>query len=375
MSIQLLNMEIKEFRDPKGRFYNIQSLFFIILNGISLGLRSVASIHRHSLASFPASLRQKLGIDQRFPSYSTLKRAMNHLGIDPAQTTTDMANRLLHLDGKSLRGGVDEGGITPHIVNLWDADRSILVGQQLTACGSGAGGERAAAGQMLKKTNVKGAIITADAGFSSGDSPQIITEAGADYLLRIKDNTPKLKRVMEFRVAQQAEKRGQKFTENRLAAGQLDAREIIVLPATALWSALPPALKTAQQFGVVRKTSTHKASQKVTQTEHYFITSLRPEQSSAADLLGFHRGHWRIENDLHRTKDMLLGEDKRAVACGKKAVIIGAVSSLAVSLLKRINASVAAAIDQIRAKPQALFSLIRHQLFPDQFKPHAKSIS
>jgi len=362
-------MDIKDFRECKGRFYNLQSLFYIILNGLSLGLRSVASIHRYSVASFSTSLRQKLGINKRFPSYSTLKRAANHLAIAPAINTTDMTNRVLHLDGKSLCGGIDEDGITPHIVNLWDGDGSVLVGQKLTAYGSGAGGERAAAKEIITKTKVKGAIITGDAGFTSGDMPAVITDAGADYLLRVKDNTPKLKRVMQLRLAQQAEKRGRKFTHNRINAGQVDEREIIVLPAAALWSALPPALKTAQQFGVVRKTSTHKASKKVTKTEHYFITSLPPERASAADLLALHTNHWRVENDLHRTKDMLLLEDKRHISTAKKAGIIGALSSLAVSLLKQINPSVAVAIDQIRAKPAALFSLIKHNLFPNQFKP------
>src|SRR5205085_11890678 len=38
-------------------------------------------------------------------------------------------------------------------------------------------------------------------------------------------------------------------------------------------------------------------------------TSLGPQRGSAARLLDMARGHWRIENELHWVKDVVLGED------------------------------------------------------------------
>jgi hypothetical protein len=41
----------------------------------------------------------------------------------------------------------------------------------------------------------------------------------------------------------------------------------------------------------------------------WLITSLSADAASPQDLLGFNRQHWRIENNLHRNKDVILGED------------------------------------------------------------------
>jgi hypothetical protein len=42
---------------------------------------------------------------------------------------------------------------------------------------------------------------------------------------------------------------------------------------------------------------------------HYGITSLAPEVAGPARLLALRRGHWTIENRLHRRKGVTFGED------------------------------------------------------------------
>src|SRR5690606_29203065 len=41
----------------------------------------------------------------------------------------------------------------------------------------------------------------------------------------------------------------------------------------------------------------------------YYVSSLDPDQITAADLLEYVRGHWRIENGLHFLKDRWWDED------------------------------------------------------------------
>jgi predicted transposase YbfD/YdcC len=39
------------------------------------------------------------------------------------------------------------------------------------------------------------------------------------------------------------------------------------------------------------------------------MTSLSAQEASPEALLGYNRQHWRIESNLHRNKDVALGED------------------------------------------------------------------
>jgi len=41
----------------------------------------------------------------------------------------------------------------------------------------------------------------------------------------------------------------------------------------------------------------------------WLITSLSADEALPQALLGYNRQHWRIENNLHRNKDVTLGED------------------------------------------------------------------
>ena len=54
----------------------------------------------------------------------------------------------------------------------------------------------------------------------------------------------------------------------------------------------------------------------------YFITSCRPHRTTAAQLLALIRGHWVIENGLHRVKDVTLGEDHSLIHQGQGPTVM-----------------------------------------------------
>ncbi|MBI4229884.1 MAG: ISAs1 family transposase [Planctomycetes bacterium] len=67
----------------------------------------------------------------------------------------------------------------------------------------------------------------------------------------------------------------------------------------------------------------------------YAITSLRPENASARDLLAIWRGHWRVENRLHRVRDVTLGEDACRVTSGSAPQVLAALRNAIVFVLHR----------------------------------------
>lgn len=68
---------------------------------------------------------------------------------------------------------------------------------------------------------------------------------------------------------------------------------------------------------------------------HYGITSLRPEAGPPERLLELKRGHSRVENGLHRVKDVILGEDQSTIHQGHRPTVMALLSEAAVSLLHR----------------------------------------
>lgn len=65
----------------------------------------------------------------------------------------------------------------------------------------------------------------------------------------------------------------------------------------------------------------------------YGLTSLPPEVADAARLLALKRGHWEIENRLHRTKDVTLHEGASLIHRGQGPYVPTQLRDTAVSLL------------------------------------------
>jgi predicted transposase YbfD/YdcC len=347
MSVTLFNTKFNDNRKNKGRIYSFKGLMQIIIHGLSLNLSSVASIHRVLLVVYTKHRLKKIGFI-KFPSVTTLQRLVIRLDIDFNKNPSDIKEKLLHLDGKSICGSRNEEGNFCHIVNLYNGDDKTLIASQITPSTSKIGGERAASKEILEKINIEGAIITGDAAFSSGDFPSKIIEKKAHFFLKIKDNTKILKDTMRVRLGQHIHIRGEKYLETDLSSGKVYEREIIALPTASLYSVLPAGLQSAQRFGMIQNRITDKKTKEVTVKEHFFITSLTEEEADSKRLLEIHLSHWRVENDLHRAKDMFLGEDKKTIRSAKKGENMATLLSNAVSILYKINQSIVQAIDAIR---------------------------
>ena len=81
----------------------------------------------------------------------------------------------------------------------------------------------------------------------------------------------------------------------------------------------------------------------------YAITSAGPEWAGAAELLGWWRGHWGIENRLHWVRDVTMGEDASRIRTGAAPQVMAALRNAAVGLLRLLDATNIA--EALRANP------------------------
>ncbi|MFO0949891.1 MAG: ISAs1 family transposase [Isosphaeraceae bacterium] len=67
--------------------------------------------------------------------------------------------------------------------------------------------------------------------------------------------------------------------------------------------------------------------------EVFGVTSLSPQEASAAQLLAWVRRHWSIENQLFGVRDVTLAEDACRVRKGAAAEVLGGLRNAVVHLL------------------------------------------
>lgn len=91
----------------------------------------------------------------------------------------------------------------------------------------------------------------------------------------------------------------------------------------------------------------------------FAITSLRPEEAGAAELLALARQHWEIENRLHWVRDVTLGEDACRVRTGGGPELLAGLRNVALRLIRAAGLdNVAAALRRFAAHPGEALRLI-----------------
>jgi hypothetical protein len=66
----------------------------------------------------------------------------------------------------------------------------------------------------------------------------------------------------------------------------------------------------------------------------YAVTSLALGSASPAQLAGWLRGHWRIENQLHWVRDVTFGEDASTARTGAGPQVMASLRILAIGALR-----------------------------------------
>lgn len=83
------------------------------------------------------------------------------------------------------------------------------------------------------------------------------------------------------------------------------------------------------------------------------------EQVTAMKLNHYIRGHWGIENGLHRTRDVAFHEDKATIRKGKAPQVMAALKNLVISILHRGTVrSFKTAFRRFAAHPEELFQFL-----------------
>jgi predicted transposase YbfD/YdcC len=243
---------------------------------------------------------------------------------------------LISFDGQTSRGTADKyKGLTGiHLMNAWSVDNRICLGQLKVDDKSN---EIIAMPKLMETLNLKGTIITADAMNTQKATVNKAIEKEADYVFPVKGNQASLLKDIQLafegldkdlaegkkRWEREVKKAEEDEDKNRLKGllskgapnykktqwesiekghGRIENRSCMAIPVGDLpskegWTGIKSIVRMCK-----RRTEKGITTEEVS----YYITSLKPEASTIAEIT---RWHWGVESQ-HWYLDVVFKQDK-----------------------------------------------------------------
>lgn len=324
--------KVPDPRKPRGKRHGLAGVLAIALAATLAGARSFVAIAEWATDAAPGVLA-RLGVTGAVPCESTIRRCLQRLAPDDLdkligawmwlRTTTISGRRVIAFDGKTLRGARDAAGNLVHLL----AGLCQTTGTVLTQIAVGAKtNEIPMLRALLDDIDITDAVITADALHCQRDTAEAIVAHGGHYILTVKANQPKLRKTLKelpwkhIPVLDETTEHG----HGRTAKRRLKACEITG------GIGFPHAVQVLQLTRTVTDRKTTKTRTEVV----YAVTSLTIRDATSAQVAGWLRGHWAIENRLHWVRDVTYAEDHSQIRAGNGPHIMATLRNTALSLLR-----------------------------------------
>lgn len=283
-------------------------------------------------------LRTFLALENGVPSHDTFgdvfaalsSKAIQERFIEWVEVIRNkVSGDIVSIDGKTIRGSKDlaNNKRAIHIISAWSSANGIVLGE---VAADEKSNEITAIPELLKMLELKGCIVTIDAMGTQTDIAETIIEAGADYVLAVKENQPLLHQDIELFFSTESD--GCDYAKtNEKSHGRYELRECWI--STDIdWLYNKDKWVGILGIGMIRTQRQLAGSNTVEKAKRYFIYS---KDMTAMEALNANRAHWAIENSLHWVLDMDFREDESRMRLGNCAANMNVLRHLALNLIKK----------------------------------------
>lgn len=358
--------------------YALPAILTLAVVAILSNHLSVLAIAEWGAGQAPDLLRPLGFPDGRTPRQSTLQRLFSKLdgaalstvlsahftpAVIPVPAREGEGLQGVAIDGKAQRGRLpfQEGGCPVHALTAYCHERGLVLAHEPIEQGvEKSAAELTVAPALVARIAWPGRVLTGDALFCQRALCRQVLAAGGDYLLLVKENQPTLYDdirllfdppadldtlpLLDRREAQTLDRGHGRQDEVRHLVASTDLTDYLDWPGLAQVCRLE---RTWREHGEVKRAL------------HYGITSLPPDTGPPDRLLALKRGHWAIENGLHRVKDVTLGEDQSLIHQGHGPTVMAVLRDAAVTLLHRAGVhQIAARLRYHSRHPSAAVALL-----------------
>ena len=331
--------EVTDPRIERRKEHTLLDIIGLTICAVVAGADTFAGIERFGEAR-EEWLGQFLELKNGIPSHDTIGEVWGRVDPEEFETgfrrwiggLTDSVGEVVAVDGKTLRRSYDRTSnkAALQMIDVWSCKQELVLGQKAVPETTN---ETGALPELLRLLELEGAIVTIDAAGCYSDVVEGIVEAGADYVIALKENQKALQRDTEA-LFEKLEGVGRLPESCKTVDGGHDRVEVRRCWALDAEDASIRGLeKWPGLSSVCRVRAERHHPDGTTQTEErLFISSLEADPER---LLQTVRRHWHVENKLHWTLDMAFAEDDSRIRSGHAAQNLGVVRRLALSLLKQ----------------------------------------
>ena len=357
--IKLLVLEtrkIQDFRKNRGRRYELHNLLSIFILAVIAGADDFVAIATFASSKKDFLTKHDLIQDNRLPSHDIFRYILmmlkkselaqllaiwlqnavdNTSSISSTLGHEDLASKMIHIDGKSLRAtrrGNQHTRSALQIVSAYCSNNGVTIGQQIIEMKSC---DKTAIPQLIKLLDLQSTVVTIDAIASFKATAELIINKKADYLLALKKNNKHLFLEIEsfFETFVNTALIVDIFSSEENAHGRYEKRTCQIIsnlkyfPDVQGWKKLKSLICVEAIRTINNKTSVQK---------RYYLSSLEPNAKILAHCI---RKHWTVENELHWSLDVSFNEDKCKIRDKNAAANFAATRRFSLGLLKNAQLS------------------------------------
>ena len=353
-------------RKARGKQLEWRFIWAVIAAALLCQHRSAAAIAQWAQEHTTTLLAAFQPRHGRVPSEATIRRALQRVDVGAIERQllqVEQGERLVPsshslqgqaVDGKHVRGAGAHGQATVLVSLVRHADAQVMA---QTAVGHKRH-ESSAVPVLLTKRDLRGVVVTMDAGLTQAAVATQILAQGGHYFMVVKRNRRQLYDELTWFFTTPplaCERPWQELTTVNKGHGRLETRHVTStddLDDYLIWPGVQQVLRRACERVRLK---TGEVSHAVT----YAITSLPARLAPPVTLAALWRGHWTIENRRHYVRDVTLGEDAHQMHVGSAPRALAALRNSLITLVRRAGwTNIAAGLRHIGATPATALQFI-----------------